>query len=740
MRPVSLSLNGFASYREPQTVDFENVSLACITGHNGAGKSSLFQGMEFSLFGHIADGDIDSVVNDGSDQAEVGFVFDHAGERYRVTRTRVRGKKTSARIERFVDGEFQTFEASGVKAVDHEIEKLIRISPETFATTVLMAQDDAGRFAKASPAERKQILSEIIGLDQYQELAKRAREYARLSRQSHSALQEEIDSVDVKLAGADDDMTALLQAKARLDEMDSLVIAARSSLDTVNAALSLVASAKERLAVIETRANESKANQTRRRSELATALAKAEQGVARLSKALNEAQQKVRRAEEAESLLPALSVQLTNIAEQLGQLEKLEERTSVSGQEAKNASGKENEEIARLTSVLTDAEERARLLGYDSAECFTCGQSLTTDLRHNLIANVDYEIDVIRGSIASATERHEYAEGLIGILQGELASYRAEKEEARVAHATALLDLQRATELAQTKSTAVEALAEMQTERDTAQLELEVTKEAFASGPGDFGLLALAEEEKGLRSAVEAVAEQELARSAAQAKLNELEAEKSQLLKLVGTLEERIAGYESLRTSRDNVTAKAAESARDATDWQLLARAFGQDGVPNLVFAGAARELERDATDLMDRLTGGRYRLEMRTEKVNKGDGETVEALEIVVVADSGKERPFARLSGGEKFRVTLVLHTSLTRFLVRRSGAPIEFLGVDEGWGSLDPEGIIAMLDALRMLHDEFPLILTITHTPEVAAAFECRYEVEKDADGTSVVTLVSS
>ena len=85
-------------------------------------------------------------------------------------------------------------------------------------------------------------------------------------------------------------------------------------------------------------------------------------------------------------------------------------------------------------------------------------------------------------------------------------------------------------------------------------------------------------------------------------------------------------------------------------------------GVPNLVFAGAAQELERDATDLMDRLTDGRYRLEMRTEKVNKGDGETVETLEIVVVADSGKERPFARLSGGEKFRVTLVLHTSLTR------------------------------------------------------------------------------
>ena len=96
-------------------------------------------------------------------------------------------------------------------------------------------------------------------------------------------------------------------------------------------------------------------------------------------------------------------------------------------------------------------------------------------------------------------------------------------------------------------------------------------EEASASGPGDFGLLALEEEEKGLHSAVETVAKQESARSTAQAELNALETEKSQLLKFIGTLEERIAGYESLRASRDDVTLKAVEFAGDAVDWQLLA-------------------------------------------------------------------------------------------------------------------------------------------------------------------------
>ena len=473
MRPISLSLDGFSSYREPQTVDFENVSLACITGHNGAGKTTLFDAISWSLLGYITEGDIDSVVNDMSDKAEVSFVFDHAGERYRVTRTRVHDKKTSARIERLVNGEFETFEASGVRAVDNEINKLIRISPETFAATVLMAQEDAGRFARANPAERKQILSEIIGLDQYQELAKKARENFRAARQSHLTLQGEIDSIDAKLAGADEDTTVLLKTRVRLDEIDPLIGTARSSLDAANTALSLVVSAKERLGVIKAQVNEAKANRSRRRSDLEASLTKAKQGVARSSRTLEETQRRVRQVEEASSRLSTLNTQLVDAAERLGQLEKSEERTSAFGQEAKGTSEKEGEEIARLASLLTDAEDRARLLGHDSAECFTCGQSLTVDLRHDLIAKVDYEIDVIRGSIALAAERREDAEALRETLGNELVSYRAEKKKAQAAHAAALLDLQRVTELAQTESAAVIALAEAQAEYDVVQSEAE---------------------------------------------------------------------------------------------------------------------------------------------------------------------------------------------------------------------------------------------------------------------------
>jgi exonuclease SbcC len=38
MIPVSLTLQGFLSYKEPVTIDFSKVEVACISGANGSGK------------------------------------------------------------------------------------------------------------------------------------------------------------------------------------------------------------------------------------------------------------------------------------------------------------------------------------------------------------------------------------------------------------------------------------------------------------------------------------------------------------------------------------------------------------------------------------------------------------------------------------------------------------------------------------------------------------------------------
>ena len=51
MIPFKLSLSGFLSYQDPVELDFTGFELACVSGSNGAGKSSLLDAITWALFG-----------------------------------------------------------------------------------------------------------------------------------------------------------------------------------------------------------------------------------------------------------------------------------------------------------------------------------------------------------------------------------------------------------------------------------------------------------------------------------------------------------------------------------------------------------------------------------------------------------------------------------------------------------------------------------------------------------------
>ena len=91
MIPLRLKLSGFLSYRDPVEVDFSGFDLACISGQNGAGKSSLLDAMTWALFGQARKRD-ESVINLQSAAAEVAFTFGYENNQYRVIRSLARGK------------------------------------------------------------------------------------------------------------------------------------------------------------------------------------------------------------------------------------------------------------------------------------------------------------------------------------------------------------------------------------------------------------------------------------------------------------------------------------------------------------------------------------------------------------------------------------------------------------------------------------------------------------------------
>jgi len=165
-------------------------------------------------------------------------------------------------------------------------------------------------------------------------------------------------------------------------------------------------------------------------------------------------------------------------------------------------------------------------------------------------------------------------------------------------------------------------------------------------------------------------------------------------------LEQKISGLKQ----------ELAETVRRVTDYGMLERAFGKDGIVALVVENVLPEIEATANDILGLLSDHTLTLELRTQKALKS-GEVSDTLEIRVIARH-MPRLYEHLSGGEKFRVDVAVRIALSKVLARRNNFKIETLIIDEGFGSLDAIGRQKFVELSRLLGDQFKRIIVITHT----------------------------
>ena len=165
MIPLRLKLTGFLSYRDPVEVDFSTFKLACISGHNGAGKSSLLDAITWVLFGQARKRD-DTLVNSASDAAEVVFTFRYEENNYRIQRILARGKSTVLEFQ-IQDGErWRPLTEATSRATQARIESVLRLDYETFVNASFFLQGKADQVTQQRPTDRKAILASILGLEQ----------------------------------------------------------------------------------------------------------------------------------------------------------------------------------------------------------------------------------------------------------------------------------------------------------------------------------------------------------------------------------------------------------------------------------------------------------------------------------------------------------------------------------------------------------------------------------------------
>ncbi|MEM9265328.1 MAG: exonuclease subunit SbcC [Cyanobacteria bacterium P01_F01_bin.13] len=200
MIPKRLTLINFLSYREA-TLDFAGLHVACICGPNGAGKSSLLEAIAWAVWGHSRVATDDDVIHLGETEVKVEFGFEHQGQVYRILRGRRRKQGCFLEFQIQTLKGFRSLTQRGVRATQQLILQHLKVDYETFIHSAYLRQGRADEFMLKRPGERKQILVDLLKLNQYDRLVEGARERGRDLQAEIRVLVAALNQAEEQLAG-----------------------------------------------------------------------------------------------------------------------------------------------------------------------------------------------------------------------------------------------------------------------------------------------------------------------------------------------------------------------------------------------------------------------------------------------------------------------------------------------------------------------------------------------------------
>jgi len=242
MIPIHLRISGFLSYRDPVDLDFSNFDYACISGHNGAGKSSLLDSITWVLFGE-ARGKSSDIINLHPDvkAAEVAITFEHEGNTYRVQRTLPRNKSTILEFQVKSEDAWRPLTEKTTRDTQARIEQTLRLDYDTFVNASFFLQGKADQFTQQNPGKRKEVLSNILGLEMWEEYKNRSAERRKL-------IEREVDGIEARILEIDSELAEEDTRKVRLSELDATLerlTATRTAQESVLESIKMTVAALE---------------------------------------------------------------------------------------------------------------------------------------------------------------------------------------------------------------------------------------------------------------------------------------------------------------------------------------------------------------------------------------------------------------------------------------------------------------------------------------------------------------
>lgn len=235
MKPITLKMSAFGPYAHATTIDFAklgNNGLYLITGDTGAGKTTIFDGITYALYGSPSGENrkadmLRSKYAKDDTPTYVELTFRYGNKEYFIRRNpeyerkKTRGEgytseKASAELH-MPDGRIITKTAE----VDNTVKDIMGVDRLQFTQIAMIAQGDFLKVLLSSTDERKKIFRKIFHTISYEKLQTVIKEEANCLRREN---EQNIHSIDQYINGIEVDSEDILSVEVEKAKQKELPI------------------------------------------------------------------------------------------------------------------------------------------------------------------------------------------------------------------------------------------------------------------------------------------------------------------------------------------------------------------------------------------------------------------------------------------------------------------------------------------------------------------------------------
>lgn len=193
MKPLQLKMTAFGPYKFTEIIDFTELKgnrLFVISGATGAGKTTIFDGICFALYGSGSGEDRKDTKMMRSDFAtddthtSVELLFEIHEQKYRILRQLPHVKKgnksaTGERYEFFEvkeRGEIPAVERQIVSEINKKVEEIIGLTQDQFSQIVMLPQGEFRKLLTSQTENKEAILRKIFKTEPYRMISEKLKD------------------------------------------------------------------------------------------------------------------------------------------------------------------------------------------------------------------------------------------------------------------------------------------------------------------------------------------------------------------------------------------------------------------------------------------------------------------------------------------------------------------------------------------------------------------------------------